>query len=108
MNFRLYALSVIAAITFFASAAEAQNYPWCAVIDLGDEVQNCGFDSLEQCKASLSGGGDHCIENNTYKSPPPESISAEGAAPAQAAPVGKKTQRHSTSRPPAQGAGPSH
>jgi hypothetical protein len=105
MKFPLFALSVIAVAAVFASAAEAQNYPWCAVIDLGDEVENCGFDSLEQCKASLSGGGDHCIKNNTYKPPPPETVSAEKATPAQAAapstPV-KKPKGRSTLRPSAQ------
>jgi len=109
MKFLLFALSVIASVTVFASAAKAQNYPWCARIDLGDEVENCAFDSFEQCMASLGGGHDQCIKNNTYKPPPPESVSAEGAAPAQAAtPAAKKVQRHSTSRPPAQGAGLNH
>ena len=105
MKFSLFALSFVAGAAVFAPAAEAQNYPWCAVTDLGDEIENCGFDSLEQCKASLSGGGDHCVENNTYKPPPPESVSGEDTAPAQAAvplPTAKKPQRHSTSRPPAQ------
>lgn len=104
MKFPLFALSFITATAVSVSAAEAQNYPWCARVDLGDEILNCGFDSLEQCKASLSGGGDTCVENNIYKPPAPESVSAEDtAAPAQAAvPAAKKAQRRPTSRPPAQ------
>jgi Protein of unknown function (DUF3551) len=104
MKFPLFALSFITAAVVSVSAAQAQNYPWCSMVDLGDEILNCGFDSLEQCKASLSGGGDTCIQNNTYKPPPPESVSAEGAsAPAQVPlPPAKKAQRHSTA-PPAQG-----
>jgi Protein of unknown function (DUF3551) len=100
MKFPLFALSVIAASASFASTGDAQNYPWCARIDLGDEVENCGFESLEQCKASLSGGGDHCVENNTYKPLPPEStqsenVTTEGSATAQAVPIPKKKpQRH--------------
>jgi hypothetical protein len=66
-------IAVIASVTVFASGAKAQNYPWCARIDLGDEVENCAFDSFEQCMASLGGGHDQCIKNNTYKPPPPES-----------------------------------
>jgi hypothetical protein len=107
MKFPLFALSFITAAVVSVSTAQAQNYPWCSMVDLGDEILNCGFDSLEQCKASLSGGGDTCIQNNTYKPPPPESVSAEGAsAPAQAPlPPAKKAQRHSTA-PPAQGSAP--
>jgi hypothetical protein len=99
MKFPLFALSFITAAVVSVSAAQAQNYPWCSMVDLGDEILNCGFDSLEQCKASLSGGGDTCIQP-----PPPESVSAEGAsAPAQVPlPPAKKAQRHSTA-PPAQG-----
>jgi Protein of unknown function (DUF3551) len=107
MKFPIFALSFITAAAVSVSAAEAQNYPWCARVDLGDEILNCGFDSLEQCKASLSGGGDTCIENNTYKPPPAESVSAEDAAapPQVPLPAAKKVQRHSTSRPPAPGTG---
>lgn len=105
MKFPLFALSFITAAVVSVSAAPAQNYPWCSMVDLGDEIVNCGFDSLEQCRASLSGGGDTCIQNNTYKPPPPESVRAEDtAAPAQVPlPPAKKAQRHSNARPPAQG-----
>jgi hypothetical protein len=106
MKFRLFALSFITAAAASVATVQAQNYPWCSMVDLGEEILNCGFDSLEQCKASLSGGGDTCIQNNTYKPPPPESVSAEDASlPAQVPlPPAKKAQRHSTARPPAQGA----
>jgi len=107
MKFPLFGLSLITAAAAFATTVEAQNYPWCARIDLGDLIENCGFESLEQCKASLSGGGDTCVENNIYKPPPPESVSAQDtAAPAQVPlPTAKKAQRHSSSRPPAPVAG---
>jgi hypothetical protein len=79
-------------------------------MNFGDEAVNCGFDSFEQCMASVSGGGasGYCIQNNTYKQPPPE-VSTE-AAPVQAAaaPAKKKTHPHSTSSPTAQGTGPNH
>jgi hypothetical protein len=105
-----FAFSVIAASASFASAVEAQNYPWCSRTDLGDIVENCGFESLEQCKASLGGTHDFCVENNMYKPPAPESVSAEDmTAPAQVPlPPAKKAQRHSASRPPAQGTGLNH
>jgi len=74
MKLPLFALGIITAVAVFASAAEAQNYPWCARINFGDEAVNCGFDSFEQCMGSLSGGGasGYCIKNNTYQPPPPE------------------------------------
>jgi hypothetical protein len=110
MKFPLFALTVIALAAFFPSAAEAQSYPWCAMTDLGDMVENCYFDTLEQCKASLGGTHDFCVKNNTYTPPPTESLSAEEtSAPAQVPlPPAKKPQRHSSSRPPAQGAGSNH
>ena len=108
MKFSLFALGVALAAGF-PSAVEAQSYPWCAMTDLGDVVENCYFDSFEQCKASLGGTHDFCVKNNTYKPPPPESVSAEDtSAPAQVPlPPVKKAQRHSTSQLPAQ-AGPNH
>jgi hypothetical protein len=105
MKFSLFALSLITAAAM--SAAQAQNSPWCSMVDLGDEIFNCGFDSLEQCKASLSGGGDTCVPNNTYKPPPPENVTAEEtAAPAQV-PLQpkKKAEHHSTSQSQGTGAG---
>jgi hypothetical protein len=105
MKFPLVALSVIALAAVFPSAVEAQSYPWCAMTDLGDMVENCYFDSFEQCKASLGGTHDFCVKNNTYKPPPPESVGAESAPPTQAAapltPV-KKPKGHSTLRPSVQ------
>jgi len=88
MKFPLFALSVIAAAAVFTSAAEAQNYPWCLRMNFGDEAVNCGFDSFEQCMASLSGGGasGYCIQNNTYKPPPAESSQSESAADTPAQP----------------------
>src|SRR6516164_8289816 len=38
-------------------------------------------------KTSLGSTHDFCVKNNTYTPPPPETVSAEGAAPAQAAAV---------------------
>ena len=104
MKCPFFALSAIALA--FPSAVEAQSYPWCAITDLGDVVENCYFDSFEQCKGSLGGTHDFCVKNNTYKPPPPETVSAEGAAPAQAAavplPPVKKPKGHSTIRPSVQ------
>jgi hypothetical protein len=62
----LFLLGAIAA-TVLATAAEAQNYPWCALYR--DGVWNCGFTTLQQCEATRSGNGGFCIQNNTYQPP---------------------------------------
>jgi hypothetical protein len=105
MKFPLFVLSVIALGAVFPSAVEAQSYPWCAMTDLGDMVENCYFDTLEQCKASLGGTHDFCIKNNTYTPPPPESVRVESTPPAEAVvplPPAKKPKGHSTLRPSSQ------
>jgi len=42
-------------------------YPWCAVYS-GDAggASNCGFSTLEQCRATVSGIGGSCEPNQFY------------------------------------------
>jgi len=100
MRLLLLMLGVCVGILCIENPAEAQNYPWCARINFGDEAVNCGFESFEQCMASLSGGGasGYCIKNNTYQPPPPESpqsesITAADTTPAQAVPLPRQRPR---------------
>jgi Protein of unknown function (DUF3551) len=44
---------------------EAQNYPWCADY-AGFGSQNCGFTTIQQCMAALSGNGGFCNANTQY------------------------------------------
>jgi hypothetical protein len=60
------ALGVAISVAGLAARAEAQNYPWCAIYDVGDAAYNCGFVSYEQCRASVSGIGGTCMLNTTY------------------------------------------
>jgi hypothetical protein len=58
------ALTVVAAVIavsliFKVGTANAYPYPWCAVYDDSGDT-NCGFVSLEQCRASISGIGGFC------------------------------------------------
>jgi hypothetical protein len=51
-----------------APAAKAEiTYPWCA--QYGDEsgARNCGFSTLEQCRAAISGNGGFCDQNSMYR-----------------------------------------
>jgi hypothetical protein len=58
--------SVILAATVLATAAKAQNYPWCAIYKGG--AMNCGFTSFQQCLATVGEAG-FCIQNSTYQPP---------------------------------------
>ena len=41
-------------------------YLWCA--QYGDtDGRNCGFSTVEQCRAAVSGNGGYCIENGMYR-----------------------------------------
>jgi hypothetical protein len=53
-----------------ATAAHAQNYPWCSQYtgSMGGSM-NCGFSTYAQCMANVSGIGGFCIRNDTYQPP---------------------------------------
>jgi Protein of unknown function (DUF3551) len=60
----------IAAATIIATSnARAENYPWCAVLSMGDAAYNCGFTTIEQCRATVSGVGGFCELNRFYDEP---------------------------------------
>jgi len=65
---RLTALALAAFVAAAASTgAHAQNYPWCAVLNMGDNAYNCGFVSYAQCAASISGIGGFCERNTQFQ-----------------------------------------
>jgi len=58
---------VLCTAAFTGGSANAQNYPWCA--DYGGRMggaSNCGFATLAQCQAALSGNGGFCNRNTQY------------------------------------------
>ncbi len=67
MRAALFVLAILAAGVAMGTRAQAQNYPWCAFYDSGDQAINCGFVSREQCMATVSGIGGFCMPNNTYQ-----------------------------------------
>jgi hypothetical protein len=67
MRVLLFALGVFVVTAAIGTPAQAQNYPWCAVLSMGDAAYNCGFTSRAQCMASVSGIGGFCQLNNTYQ-----------------------------------------
>jgi hypothetical protein len=71
MRILLLLLAIFAVTAGIGSRAQAQNYPWCAIYDVGDAAYNCGFVSREQCMATVSGIGGFCNANTQYVTPPP-------------------------------------
>jgi hypothetical protein len=73
----------IGAFAFKPIAASAEiQYPWCQRNANGDGGDSCAFESLEQCRQSLSSGA-QCVQNIWYKEqsvqppvqPPPAPVS---------------------------------
>ncbi len=65
---RLTALALAVSVACAAStAAHAQNYPWCAVLNMGDNSYNCGFTTYQQCMVTISGIGGFCERNTQFQ-----------------------------------------
>jgi hypothetical protein len=67
-----FALSTLAGLTVFTpSAGQAEPYPWCAAYGGGRAGggRNCGFATLEQCRATIAGMGGFCEPNLFYTGP---------------------------------------
>jgi uncharacterized protein DUF3551 len=59
-----------AAIVCIEKPAQAQDYPWCAYYNLGQDgggATNCGFVTFQQCLAMVSGIGGSCGANPMYQ-----------------------------------------
>jgi hypothetical protein len=78
----------LATILVFATGpADAQNPPWCAIMD-NDGTTQCAYSSQQQCLETVSGVGGECILNpagNAPQSAPaqPFSENAQGLLPLQ-------------------------
>ena len=58
---------------FIVSPATADPYKWCAVYGgRGSGGTNCGFVTIEQCRATISGMGGSCEPNQFYTGPDKE------------------------------------
>jgi hypothetical protein len=69
---RLLAATIISAVTvvLMPTTGSADPYKWCAVYgsDMGG-ASNCGFVTIEQCRATVSGMGGFCEPNQFYTGP---------------------------------------
>jgi len=67
----VFVAAIVAALLGHAPPAQAATqYPWCAVYT-GDDGggTNCGFSTIEQCRATVSGIGGSCEPNLFYTGP---------------------------------------
>jgi hypothetical protein len=67
-------LAAIAAATMIglaetSRAARADDPPYCAVAGGRNAYENCGYYTLGQCLAAVSGVGGHCQPNPRYLAP---------------------------------------
>jgi hypothetical protein len=61
MRLLLFILGVFATVVCIEKPAVAQNYPWCAYYDLGqDGFRSCRFATLQQCLDDVRGIGGNC------------------------------------------------
>jgi hypothetical protein len=74
---------------FIANPATADPYKWCAIYRVGGS--NCGFVTLEQCRATVSGIGGDCQPNQFYTGP--DKTPATHTTPA------KRTQKQPQRKP---------
>jgi hypothetical protein len=61
----IFALSAVGLLMSAAPSNAEITYPWCAEYSRGG--RNCGFTTLEQCRAALSGNGGSCQTNTFYR-----------------------------------------
>lgn len=55
------AVFLVAALVAFSDSGNAQNPPWCAILD--NDEQQCSYHTQEQCLQTVSGVGGVCIRN---------------------------------------------
>jgi hypothetical protein len=78
MRHLLSCAALLAGLVALGTRAEAQNYPWCAVLNMGEWASNCGFVTEQQCRTSVSGIGGFCMPNTTYGPAAPVQTRREG------------------------------
>jgi len=58
--------ALIVAVLLHTGSVHAQNYPWCAQYGGSFGGSNCGFTTVGQCRATVSGTGGYCYRNPMF------------------------------------------
>ena len=56
----------VAVLLLWADQAAAQDYPYCAMRGGRGASENCGYATLAQCRATVSGAGGFCQVNPRF------------------------------------------
>jgi len=105
----IIAASVISLCVIDGPAA-ADPYKWCAQYRNGSN--NCGFTTIEQCRASVSGIGGSCVPNQFYTGPEKTSAQRSPKQAQRKPPPERRVQEHraqerrATETPPSDRRGP--
>jgi Protein of unknown function (DUF3551) len=62
----ILATAALALLTLLTGTAAAREYAWCAHYNDETGARNCGFSTVEQCRATVSGAGGFCHQNPSF------------------------------------------
>ncbi|MFY9687243.1 MAG: DUF3551 domain-containing protein [Pseudolabrys sp.] len=94
------AVGSIISLFLIAGPAAADPYKWCAAYRNGSN--NCGFTTIEQCRASVSGVGGSCVPNQFYTGPDKTSAQRSPKQVQRKPPAEHRAQERRTTETPAQ------
>lgn len=60
------ALALVIGVPGASQEALAEELPWCAVVGGRNAFENCGYYTLNQCRAAVSGVGGDCKMNPRF------------------------------------------
>ena len=86
------AVAPVISLFLVASPAAADPYKWCAAYRNGSN--NCGFTTIEQCQASVSGVGGSCVPNQFYTGPEKSSAQRPQKQVQRKPPAERRAQEH--------------
>lgn len=77
----------IVTVIIFVAPVDAQNLPWCAIMD-NDGTTQCNYYTQQQCLQTISGIGGACVQNSAGSTPQlapssPSSENTQGLLPLQ-------------------------
>ena len=88
----MIAVGAATSLFLIVGSAAADPYKWCAAYRNGSN--NCGFTTIEQCQASVSGVGGSCVPNQFYTGPDKTSAQRSPRQAQRKPPPERRAQEH--------------